>query len=152
MVKFKYSLIKLMIIIVLILGVKFVFAETNNTYKCFAETHLNEAKILDARKLGGIKVGEIGLKYRVMVECRQDMPSYILWVQFIDSAKIDEQFDNTADFSIYIMVKNGKVTSIKRSVMTAINDIVNHCFHNKIEVKKFMHTVPKVNIKPGLAI
>ena len=124
----------------------------DNNYKCFAETHPNEAKILDARKLGEIKIGEIGLKYRVMAECRQDMPDYILWVQFIDSAKIDEQFDNTANYSFYIMVKNGKVTSVRRSVMIAINDIVDHCLRNKLKIKDFMHTAPKIVKKSGLTI
>ena len=118
-------------------------------YKSFAETHHIEAKMLGVLKLGEIETGITGFEYRAMVECRQDKPDYILWVQFIDKVKVGNQFDNQADFAAYIIVfKDGRLPILTRkSLMVAINDIVSYCMRNGLEVKEFMHTAPKVHIK-----
>ncbi len=137
----------LLIFVLSVVGLKFAIGEVND-YKSFAEIYPKHAETLDAKKLGGVKVGRIGFKYRVMAECRQDKPDYTLWIQFIDKARVGNQFNNQADFSIYIMLENGRPSiSTKKSVDVALNDIVNYCLKNKLKVKEFMHVAPRIFIR-----
>ena len=116
----------------------------NDNYKCFAETHPAEAKILGAPGLGEIARNEIG-EYRVMVECKHF--EAFLWVQFIDVA-VDGKFDNNCDFVVYIEIRDNVPLAAINTCMKAVEDVAKYCLMNDIEIKDFMHKAPKVYVAP----
>ncbi len=133
----------LLIFVLGIIAIRIAKVEVND-YKCFAELYPEEAKELRLVKLGEIQEGELR-KYRGMTECKH--LKTLLWIRFVDVVDINGEFDNNCDFALYIEIQDRKPLMAATSCMDALKDIAGYCLNEGLDVKEFMHSVPKVHIK-----
>jgi hypothetical protein len=132
---------KLTLIFVLFIAMAGLSSAKEEAYKSFAESYPVAAAKMKIAKLGeSIKLGNMSI--RVIAECLHR--EKLLYIQFIDVKTLEKDFDDGCDFALIIWNDNNFIwRAAARECRSALLDVARYCMVNNIDVKKFLHRVPK---------
>jgi hypothetical protein len=132
----KLKMTILLVLVIALFGVTSAWCVDTEEYKSMCELHPKECAKGSLGKLGEAIEQSDGNKYRVIAEAKSTINP--VWVQFIDTCPIKEEFDGKCNFVVFFMLKEDGFYGEAFSCAEAIAMIIIQCKTEGIEYDDYV--------------